>query len=81
VSLKRSMLKAQYAKFCRAWQDEKLFQNVYLASGKDLPEGTQKLGHKPTFKMWVAAIQNQKLAAMKAPPEKAAEVKDVSWED
>jgi hypothetical protein len=81
MSLKRSMLKAQYEKFCRAWQDEKLFQKIYLADGKPLPEGTHPLGKKPTFKMWVKAMENQKQMALQAPPEKAVEVKDTSWEE
>lgn len=81
MSLKRSVLKAQYEKFCRAWRDEKLFQKIHLESGKDLPEGVNELGHKPTFKMWVKAMENQKQAALQAPPEKAVEVKDASWEE
>ena len=79
--LQRSMLKAQYAKFCEAWQNEKLYQRVYLETHEKLPEGTNTLGRKPTFKMWVKAIENQKQAALQAPPEKAVEVKDTSWEE
>lgn len=75
------MLKAQYEKFCRAWQDEKLYQSVVLADGRPLPEGINKLGRKPTFKMWVKAIENQKQMAKQTPPEKAVEVKDTSWEE
>lgn len=81
IASRRSILKKQYEAFCRAWQDEKLFQKIHTADGKPLPEGVNELGRKPTFKMWLRAIENQKQAALQAPPEKAVEVKDTSWEE
>jgi hypothetical protein len=75
------MLRRQYEKFCEAWKNEKMYQKITLDSGKELPENMQKLGHKPTFKMWTQALKNQKMAAALAPSEKAVEVKDTSWEE
>jgi hypothetical protein len=77
----RSMMKVKYEKFCQAWRDEKLYQQVHERSGTPLPEGVQKLGRKPTFKMWMAAMANQRAAQAKVLPEKAVEVKDTSWEE
>ena len=81
MSLDRSVLKAQYEKFCRAWRDERLFQDITLKSGRELPDGVNKLGKKPTFRMWAKAMENQKQAALQAPPEKAVVVKDATWEE
>ncbi len=79
--LDRSILKKRYEAFCRAWKDEKLYQKIALESGGKLPEGMQVLGRKPTFQMWLQAMENQKQAALRAPPEKAVEVKETSWEE
>jgi len=80
-SVKRAQLRWKYENFCTAWDNEKLFQKITLSSGKDLPEGMQVLAKKPTFKMWMQAMENQKQAIASAPPEKAVEVKDTSWEE
>lgn len=78
---KRAQLRKKYEDFCKAWNNEKLFQKITLSSGKDLPEGVQVLAKKPTFKMWMQAMENQKQAIANIPPEKAVEVKDTSWEE
>ena len=79
--MKRQMLKVQYQKFCQAWQDEKTYQRVREESGVKLPEGVQSLGRKPTFAMWLRAMENKKLAEQQVKPEKAVEVQDTSWEE
>ena len=80
-TMKRSMLKAQYAKFCEAWAAEKTYQRIYVADGKELPKNVELLGRKPTFKMWLTAMENRRLAEQSRPAEKAVEVKDTSWEE
>ncbi len=79
--LDRSIQKKRYEAFCQAWRDEKLYQQITLDAGKRLPEGMQVLGRKPTFKMWMSAMENQRQQALQAPPEKAVEVKDTGWEE
>ena len=81
----RSMLKAQYERFKEAWNNEKTFQKYLLESGKELPEGHNKLTKKPTFAMWLQAVKNKKLSAdVSQPPptdsdEKKVEVTDTEW--
>ncbi len=82
------MLKKQYERFCQAWQNEKRYQQFILASGQQLEEGHQPLGRKPTFQMWLQAVNNKKISAeVHQPPpmaeeqnEKAVEVQDTDWE-
>jgi hypothetical protein len=80
-AMRRRALKAQYEKFCRAWRDEKTYQRVYVGSGKSLPDGVEQLGRKPTFRMWLTALENKRLAERSAPPQKAVEVGDPVWEE
>jgi len=89
VKLERSVLKAQYTRFCEAWQNEKRFQRYLLDKGQPLPEGHSELSKKPTFAMWLQAVKNKRLAAdvTKPPPEvaekqqdeKRIEVTDAEW--
>lgn len=81
TSAKRAQLRKKYEDFCKAWNNEKLFQKITIESGKELPEGIQLLAKKPTFKMWMQAMENQKQAIASAPSTKAVEVKDTSWEE
>lgn len=43
-SLKRSMLKSQYARFCEAWNNEKMYQRILLSDGA--VTGSQQYGEK-----------------------------------
>ena len=79
-SMNRSILKKKYEDFCQAWRDEKLYQRVVLDSGAELPQGTYELGKKPTFKMWVQAMKNQKSAQVQV-PENSVSVDDTSWDE
>lgn len=88
ANIKRSMLKAQYAKFVEAWTNEKRYQQYLLASGQKLPDGHNQLGKKPTFSMWMTAVRNRKIAVdvTKPPPsdevvmdEKKVEVTEKEW--
>jgi hypothetical protein len=75
--IKRSMLKAQYARFVEAWNNERRYQQYLLESGQPLPAGHNKLGKKPTFSMWMAAVKNRKIAVdVNAPPPAVAEAKN-----
>ena len=85
----RSMLRAQYTRFCEAWINEKMYQKYLLDKGEKVPEGHNLLTKKPTFNMWMQAVKNKKLAAdvSKPPPEaeekqqteKQVEVVDKEW--
>lgn len=79
MSLKRSMKRAQYDKFCEVWKNEKTYQKFMKEDGKELPEGSQTLGRKPTFKMWMTAMKNQDNNPVVE--EKSVEVADTSWEE
>lgn len=81
-SIKRTMLKKQYEKFCEAWNTEKAYQRLVLAEAGDLPTDTVPLGKKPTFKMWLTALKNGQFDTQQ--PEqakKAVEVTDTTWEE
>lgn len=88
-TIKRAMLKQQYERFCRAWRHEKSYQKWAEENGEDIGEGVQKLGRKPTFKMWLDAVNNKKIAASaeqqaeqaneKKFEEKQVEVQDTDW--
>lgn len=82
--LRRAALKEQYRKFCEAWKNEKRYQNAVIVGGSDLPEGVHKLGRKPTFAMWLAAHENQRMARKEAEAgtssdPKRVEVTDTEW--
>ena len=87
VATDRSMLKRQYERFCQAWRAEKRFQEFTLAQGEPLPQGQNKLGKKPTFKMWLQAVKNKKIAhdvqaqLPKAEGTGKVEVTDTEWEE
>jgi hypothetical protein len=77
--IKRSMLKTEYERFCRAWDAEKTFQRISKEAGQPLPEGVNILGRKPTFAMWKQARDNKVFEQKQE--EKKVEVVDPTWED
>lgn len=85
-SIKRSILRKKYEKFSKAWENEKRYQQSLLQSGHELEEGHQQLGKKPTFAMWLVAVENKRLnvsgevlGAEKTLDEKKVQVDDVEW--
>ena len=83
----REAMKLKYRRFCEAWGNEQRYQKYVLASGQELPKEQPLLGRKPTFKMWLQAMQNKKIAedGVTAPPtepevSKQVEVQDTDWE-
>lgn len=85
-SIERNNLRKQYERFAQAWRNEKRYQEYLESTGQQLPEGTHRLGRKPTFRMWLDAVNNKKIAAATgAPPapeqSKAVEVSDTEWDE
>ena len=77
-SISRSMLRSQYTKFCEAWKNEKTYQKYLVENGDKLAEGTELLGRKPTFNMWMTAKKNQESTIV---DEKKVTVEDTNWEE
>ena len=78
--MKRAMMRKQYDKFCESWKNEKIFQRLMTENGEELPEGTFPLGKKPTFSMWMTAIENQKNVPDQT-DDKKVEVNSTDWEE
>ena len=81
--LNRSVLRAKYDRFCVAWNNEKRYQQFLLSSGQELEEGHTRLGHKPTFKQWMLAMENQAVQRAFAAQQEAKQVpvENTEWEE
>ena len=79
--LGRNILKAKYAAFVTAWNNEKTLQRITLADGKELPEGQQILGPKPPFSVWVKAYRSGALTPRPPVQDSKVSVADTSWDD
>jgi hypothetical protein len=85
----RTVLKAQYQRFCEAWRNEKRYQAYCAENDVPLDDGIQKLGRKPTFAMWRQALKNKAAAevqrsiddAAKKAAEKQVQTVETEWED
>lgn len=83
---KRAALRQKYKKFSEAWGNEKRYQRYLELEDRPLPSGTVPLGRKPTFSMWLKAVENRKISEdVEKPPPTAAdpkqvEVADAEWE-
>ena len=88
-SAKREQLRRQYERFVVAWQNERRYQQFLITEGQPLEEGHQRLGRKPTFRMWMEAVRNKRIAARvgEMPPvapeqdPKRVEVTDTEWDE
>ena len=87
--MERMKLKQQYAKFTKAWQNEKRYQQYRLTAGEELEKGHYMLGRKPTFTMWLDAVKNKQINAAGGTPPPLSEgvsdpkqvvVTDEDWE-
>jgi hypothetical protein len=78
----RAVAKAAYRKFSEQWRKERAYQRWLLDGGKELPEGTPRLGRKPTFAQW-AKIAKTEEAKQTATPAEVQEFKDedLEWEE
>jgi hypothetical protein len=80
-SLERSARRDQYRAFCEAWRREKGRQRELFESGEALPSGTNRLGRRPTFAMWVQAVVEQPSVQMGGDTldSKQVQVDDAGW--
>jgi hypothetical protein len=79
----RETAKRNYKKFCRAWTQEKSYQEYLLKNGQELPQNSPRLGRKPNFNRWLE-ITRTTAAQIAAKPEevqKFATEQDLSWEE
>ena len=82
--MQRASLRVAYDRFCQAWRNERRYQEHLLATGQELEEGHAKLGRKPTFAMWMAAVEQRQVQAAlaeKGIDPKRVVVKDTEWEN
>lgn len=81
--IERSKLRVQYDRFVQAWRNERRYQEFLEGQGQPLPEGHTKLGRKPTFQMWMQAMENRQvqeaLVAQQAAEPKQVEVSSTEW--
>lgn len=66
MKLKRSMLKAEYARFCEAWNNEKTYQRILMAEGVKVEETETKLNDGTNLK--VLKSGDQQLAVLGKKP-------------
>jgi hypothetical protein len=89
--MKREKMKQQYSRFAEQWRTEKFYQKYLIEAGTPVSgnvilhgeDKINKLGRKPTFKMFsehVARLKLNPTTQEQTPETGKVEVKDTEWD-